>query len=127
GRDPQGALAQVADVKRDERYIFLDWAGQPPPPTDPGEPDAPRLKLTRWDHVGQQEHRGAIPIEQGVEIELEDGIFVRFEPGGAYRSGDYWLIPARTATRDILWREAADGGPALEEPHGPVHHYAPLA
>jgi len=39
-----------------------------------------------------------------------------------YRTGDYWLIPARTATGNVEWPD----GKALP-PKGVDHHYAPLA
>ena len=48
-----------------------------------------------------------------------------------YRSGDYWLIPARAATRDIEWPKTngANGHVMYEErePRGIDHRYAPLA
>ena len=48
-----------------------------------------------------------------------------------YRTGDFWLIPARTATGDVLWpRESNAGGgsvPAALAPGGVDHRYAPLA
>jgi hypothetical protein len=40
-----------------------------------------------------------------------------------YRTGDYWLIPARVATNDIEWPSVTEG----VLPHGIEHHYAPLA
>jgi predicted flap endonuclease-1-like 5' DNA nuclease len=81
--------------------------------------------LRRWDHGS-----APIPVQPGKWIDLEDGVQVWFEPNGTYRTGDYWMIPARTAIGDILWpTEAADGtlAPAALPPHGIVHHYAPLA
>ena len=68
-------------------------------------------------------------------IDLEDGIQIQFEPapGGpsivnAYRTGDYWLIPARTAKGgEVLWPTDASGNPLTQQPHGVTHHYAPLA
>jgi len=52
-----------------------------------------------------------------------------------YRSGDYWLIPARVATGSVIWpqdtwtdpRGVAQNAPALRPPDGVRHHYAPLA
>src|SRR5258708_5413603 len=45
---------------------------------------------------------------------------------GHYRSGDYWLIPARVLTGKIEWPES--DGTALALPaKGIEHHYAPLA
>ena len=51
-------------------------------------------------------------------------IIMRFEAGGCFRTGDYWLIPARPATRDILWPSAPGQASA---PRGPEHFYALLA
>lgn len=82
---------------------------------------------------------GAIPILESSDnneiwIPLEKGIKVKFEGGNSdqinvYRTGDYWLIPARTATGDVEWPKAKDNGdtPAFLLPHGIDHHYAPLA
>jgi len=63
-------------------------------------------------------------------IELEDGIQIQFQPSATaqpnyYRTGDYWLIPVRTATGDVEWPGTADA-PAALGPRGVVHHYAPL-
>jgi hypothetical protein len=43
-----------------------------------------------------------------------------------YRTGDYWLIPARTATGDVEWPGDV-GDPEAQPPHGIDQHYAPLA
>ncbi len=84
--------------------------------------------LRRWDQ--REDHgvtlRGAIPIVEDRWIDLEDGIQVRFVPGRSYRTGDYWLIPARTKTGEIEWPRD-EGGPECLRPSGIVHHYAPLA
>ncbi len=95
-------------------------------------------KVRRWD---QQETDSlqlssadnAIPVQEGATIDLEDGIQVRFAkstPDNQYRTGDYWLIAARTATGNIEWPwvEDAQGNPspAALMPHGIEHHYAPL-
>ena len=63
-------------------------------------------------------------------IDLEDGVQIQFTAGGVYRSGDYWLIPARVATGWIEWPLTTDAddktiAKALP-PHGVEHHYAPL-
>jgi hypothetical protein len=63
-------------------------------------------------------------------IDLEDGVQIQFTAGGVYRSGDYWLIPARVATGGIEWPLTSDGDGKLIAkslpPHGVEHHYAPL-
>ena len=42
------------------------------------------------------------------------------------KAGDYWLIPARSATGDIEWPHD-DAGPLPRPPHGERRHYSPLA
>jgi hypothetical protein len=80
-------------------------------------------KVRRWDQNETEDIRlkhGAMPITEAHWIDLENGIQVQFLPGGAYRTGDYWLIPARAATGTIEWSGDA------RTPFGIVHHYAPV-
>ncbi|WP_348541661.1 DUF6519 domain-containing protein, partial [Streptomyces sp. MZ04] len=46
---------------------------------------------------------GALPLDADTWLDLEDGVQVWFEAGGTYRSGDHWLVPARTATGEVVW------------------------
>jgi hypothetical protein len=77
--------------------------------------------------------------ENVVWIPLENGIKVMFQmqkgnnDENIYRTGDYWLIPARAATGDIEWPKEHRETQQLEtpkpracKPHGIEHHYAPL-
>lgn len=100
-------------------------------------PDAPTI-VRRWDQreVGDITlEGGAVPIKEGDWIDLEDGIRIQFQPGAAgaagqeaiYRAGDYWLIPARTATGDVEWPRDGAQNPLPRPPDGVEHHYAPLA
>ena len=70
-------------------------------------------------------------IKPDVELKLGDGIKVQFSAGGVYRTGDYWLIPARAAVEDVEWPQEEDSSgklvPKAMPPHGVIHHYAPLA
>jgi hypothetical protein len=96
-------------------------------------------KVRRWDHHDTDTIKltndNAIAVQEGKPIDLEDGIQIQFIPSGAsdpnqYRTGDYWLIPARTATGNIEWPAVRDAQgkliPATQPPHGVKHHYAPL-
>jgi hypothetical protein len=91
---------------------------------------SPRLR--RWDQRSSDIaalNEGAVPIVETSSpltwLDLEDGIQVAFETGGEYRSGEYWVIPARVATQGILW--PAQGTPeAMQGPQGIVHYRAPL-
>ncbi|MBF2065995.1 MAG: hypothetical protein IGS39_16470 [Calothrix sp. C42_A2020_038] len=102
------------------------------------------LKVRRWDYQDKKDTKSknldkllllaednALSIIEGTDEEnwltLEDGIKIQFQPGATYRTGDYWLIPARTATGNILWKQNPDGKPKALPPHGIEHHYAPLA
>jgi len=52
---------------------------------------------------------------------IEGGIQIQFSSDGAYRTGDYWMIPARTGTGQIEW-------PSGPQPRGGIyHHYCKLA
>jgi hypothetical protein len=93
--------------------------------------------LRRWDHKEGSPSQGApklvagaLAITEGAKdsdwLTLEDGVRIRFQVGGTYRAGDYWLIPARTATGDVEWPGPV-GQPEALPPHGVEHHYAPLA
>jgi Family of unknown function (DUF6519) len=106
-----------------------------PPEGSVGEDRRLHPFLRRWDHrVGDPDegallgHEGAALIlgPNGADrwLDLEDGLQVQFEEEGTYRAGDYFEIPARTATGDVYWRYA---GGAMVPPHGVAHHYAPLA
>lgn len=94
--------------------------------------DARLPKVRRWDQSANDEltlTEGAIVITPGAGeegwIELEDGIEVQFT-AGQYRSGDYWLIPARVATGSIQWPSDDKGKGLSLPPEGITHHYAPL-
>jgi hypothetical protein len=96
--------------------------------------------LRRWDHkAGDPDagkptlmDNGALGIEEDRWLVLEDGVQVQFQglrdedQFHEYRSGDYWLIPARTATGDVGWPGPANN-PEAVSPHGIQHAYAPLA
>jgi hypothetical protein len=118
-RGEPGVLARVDAVDRVGMEVTLDAA----PSALSGFDRTPLLR--RWDQGSD-----AIPVREGSWIDLEDGVQVYFEPGGAYRTGDYWLVPARRATGDVLWpSEVGDdpeSGPRAVPPHGIEHRYAPL-
>ena len=94
---------------------------------DPNRPGAvaanygPGLRARRWDSI----HDVPFTDDDGGFMRLEDGVQVQIT-GSDFRTGDYWLIPARTIDSDVWWPQ--DGAnPAALPPHGVVHHYAPLA
>ncbi|MER7984036.1 DUF6519 domain-containing protein [Streptomyces noursei] len=88
--------------------------------------EAGRKTVRRGDRPGRLRH-GAVPVEEGGWLPLEDGVEVYFEAGGTYRTGDFWLVPARTATGGVEWPTDPARRPLLQHPSGIVVHYAPLA
>jgi hypothetical protein len=88
-------------------------------------------RMRRWDHAanpaadesGIPATAGWLPLEQGVEIQLD--------PAGWYRTGDFWVIPARSATSDaetgnVEWPRVS-GAAAWLPPRGEHHHFTRLA
>ncbi|MFO1434158.1 MAG: DUF6519 domain-containing protein [Candidatus Competibacteraceae bacterium] len=86
----------------------------------------PGLKLRRWDQLGGT--ADGVRVAADDWIELESGIQVQFSEG-SYRSGDYWLIPARTATGEIEWPpyKVPNTQPLPQPPLGIRHRYCWLA
>jgi hypothetical protein len=115
-----GFLAKIEDVDPAARIVTLRAS----PPAFGGKV----LKLRRWDGVGAV--KANPPGASEPFIELENGVQVSFSEG-TYDTGDYWLIPARTATADqrsgkIEWPTEADE-PLAQPPLGIRHHYCRLA
>lgn len=120
-----GLLAQVERVENAARVVVL--RAPFPGMTAAQLQQAINPKLRRWDGFGIV---GPGKEPQGYQ-ELEDGVQVRWEDG-PFRAGDYWLIPARTATASdqggtVEWpKENADHGVA-RPPLGIHHHFCRLA
>jgi hypothetical protein len=82
-------------------------------------------KVRRWDSVNSAGTAGDITITAGSWIDLENGVQVEFA-AGTFRTGDYWLIPARTATANVDWPTDGAGQPIPSLPQGIPHVYCKL-
>jgi hypothetical protein len=101
--------------------------------------DTAGRRVLRWDQGGSvrdadgneiidldsEDSAGVIPIpdDPDIWVQLEHGIEVSFAfapVNGRVRSGDFWLVPARTASASI---EPLNEAP----PRGIHHHYCKLA
>ena len=122
-----GPMAEVKRVDHDELTVELI------PPAAGGFPSYDAQSTThpylrRWD-----QHGPPVAVEENAWLDLEDGVQVRFDApevagndAPAYRTGDFWVIPARVATGDVEWPQGPAGALAVP-PHGVDHSYAPLA
>lgn len=125
-----GQLVRVAVVDGDQ--LVVDMASVPGGLLMAWSDTLSNPRLRRWDQRGSDIAllaEGAVPIVEtsGTSpawLDLEDGIQVAFEAGGDYRSGDYWLIPARVGL-GILWPDP-ETPQAMRSPQGITHHLAPL-
>jgi hypothetical protein len=151
-------LLQVQSIDPTNLTVTLSGTPDPNVGKDPGL----HPLLRRWDQQAGDPAEGGLTLgsdnaalvvetANGTWLTLEDGVQIQFQlanpvtpaPAGAllntYRPGDYWLIPARTATGDVEWPKLTDASGNLQTdangntiplalpPHGVTHHYAPLA
>ena len=114
-----GQLVQILKIDRAINLVTLNGT-----PTGLGA----HPKMRGWDGVGAIKFE-PVPVPDD-DLELEQGVLIRFH-AGTYRTGDYWTIPARTATADaqsgnIEW--PSDGtNPIPQLPIGILHHDCRLA
>jgi len=136
----QSNLLQVQSI--DSGNLTVTLTGTPPQNFSVDQKKHPVLR--RWDQTAGDPAQGGLKLGSDnaalvveatngpVWLNLEDGIQIQFQPApqGAtnlYRTGDYWLIPARTATADVEWPTDKSGARIALPPDGVDHHYATLA
>ena len=139
-----GNLLQVQSIDRSAMTVTLSGA----PGIEVGNDPALHPLLRRWDQKEGDPAEGGLQLgsdgaalvvedSDGLWLTLADGVQIQFQksdpdgPAETYRAGDYWLIPARTATGDVEWPREKDAqgkpAPIALPPQGVEHHYAPLA
>jgi hypothetical protein len=109
-----GQLVQIDHIDTANRIISVKSAVT-------GVDITQRPKLRRWDGASATGIQVPVPTPNNGFIPLEDGVEVKFA-SGSFSTGDYWLIPARTATGNVEWPFANP-----QPPKGIVHHYARIA
>ncbi|NOG84209.1 MAG: hypothetical protein HND49_10480 [Planctomycetes bacterium] len=120
----RGELLQVKEIDIDKKEITINSA-TPIPTLDTNN----LVIIRRWDNVGSSATKDGISI--GAQpISLENGIEVSFT-AGTFRSGDYLMVPARTALSNndgaLEWPKDTAGQPKSLKPVGIRHHYCKLA
>lgn len=85
------------------------------------------LKLRRWDQSGTGTSDSGIAMTSDW-MDIEEGVQVKFSDGN-YQAGDFWLIPARTASGEIEWPpyEVPNLNPVEQSPSGIHRHYCRLS
>ncbi len=80
-------------------------------------PEGRHCFLRVWNQKGDA---GAVPIGPGW-IHLERGIQVQFPVQQNYRTGDYWLLPTRTADAELEWPRDDQGPRPVPASRAQVH------
>jgi len=122
-----GTLVRVVRAEGHVITIDLDPAQRFPAGSAVDMAQFVNPKVRRWDGL-------LAGLTNQNFVDLEDGVQVRFRGGNGadgqprrYHTGDYWQVPARTATGDVEWPlDAADEPEWLPAP-GIRHHYCRLA
>jgi Family of unknown function (DUF6519) len=114
-----GDLATILDIDEFNNLIVIDIAlpaaGGRAFGGNPAQIKARHTRVQRWDgQINIPNNTNPIPLELGIQVS-----FSTSGPGG-FRTGDYWVFWARTATAEI---ETYTNAP----PRGIVHYYAQLA
>ena len=103
--DPPGTVLHFTDFKTNPKV--RRWEGNLASATSAARPVLPA------------------PLGDGY-VDLESGVRVKFE-NGTYRSGDYWVVPARVVLGSVVWPVDASNTPLPKSPLGVAHHFARLA
>lgn len=117
-----GTMFEYLNDGDDALELMLDGL----PPGSLGQDPSRHPVLRRWEQRPATAGEHTLAVQEGVWITLEDGVQVRFSPGGRYRPGDHWQVPARTATADVEWPRNGDGEPEARPPAGVQDGWARL-
>jgi hypothetical protein len=121
-----GTLVKISQVKGNE--LTIDYNNVYPSGASYKRSDFSRNpKIRRWDSASGPIQVN-IPSANDGFIKLgDDGVEIKFS-SGTYRTGDYWVIPARTNTGDVEWPpNPQPGADPFQLPFGIHHHYCRLA
>lgn len=117
-----GTLVRLTEVSNGVTLTFDPATAIGDAINDTNFPEEHSPRVRRWDQSVSGEEK------IGTEwIPLEHGLKVCFESGNEYRSGDYWLIPARAAEGKIEWPKDSSDKPLALPRFGIMHHHCPLA
>jgi hypothetical protein len=127
-RGEPGVLVRIDAV--DDLVLIVDQTSAVGTyPTNPLTPSDLALlpKIRRWESAGAV--AAAVPSTNDGFLALEDGVEAKFE-AGSYRTGDYWMFPARTDKGTVEWPQdnsVTPNVPVALLPFGIRHHFCRLA
>lgn len=105
-----GTLVRLLGADKDRLTLTLDLTTADGSTDIADFPSNPQIR--RWDS------EGAATAAADTWLELENGVQVMFPAGGTYHRHDYWLVPARSVTADVVWPRDSAGDPLALLPHG---------
>lgn len=110
------------------QILSIDPAGPSLTLTTPATSVDPtrNARVRRWDQSGSSTGANGISLAVNTWQTLENGIQINFGPG-TYQSGDYWTIPARSASGQIDWPPCGSDGNSSQPPTSVNMFNAPLA
>ena len=114
-----GELCQIKSINAEQRTLTMTAAAAQ---VDPSR----HATLRRWEQFGTSATSSGVVLAAGSWLDLENGVQVQFAPGN-FDAGDYWVIPARTATGEVEWPPCGGDGAAFQPPHRTEIWMAPLA
>ncbi len=110
--DQPGALLQITRVDTLTNRLTLESSAGG---------DGAHIKIRLWDGKGEVGQQPAwIPLDGGIKIHFSRG---------TYKNGDFWLIPARTSTKEVEWPpyQVPNTHPLPQFRRGTQHYYSRLA
>ncbi len=113
-----GTLYQIHSINQAALQVTM---------TDPvtGLQKKRNARMRRWDQTGSSATDSGVPVSS-TPVPLENGIVVDFT-SGQYQAGDYWTVPARTASGSIDWPPCGGDGKHFQPPSVIQIDKAPLA
>ncbi|WP_413173192.1 DUF6519 domain-containing protein [Anabaena azotica] len=117
-KNEPGVLLQLQKVSNKK----LDVVGDP---IETKFADKKHLQVIGWQE-DQNTKKAEIAVSPNW-IQLEKGIYIQFDSESTYKTGDYWLIPARAYTKDVDWPYDSSRQPRKQRSQGIKHYYSPLA
>jgi hypothetical protein len=122
-----GTLVQLVKAKNNQLEFNLSKVRGTVLTATKSEAKDKKMKIRRW----HDDPSGEILITKDF-IEIEDGISVKFEASSQsdfqeFRTGDFWLIPARESTQSIEWSRDDLQRFQPQLPQGIYHQYTPIA